>query len=183
MILQVVAAAPPKRLENAYGKAVVVASLLLLGANPFVPAPPERLASVATHGALLAALLVTLGVSVALGQWDAIHIALVAVLYLGAYCLPVIGGLWPLPLAVVLAAYGAVVACAPQARRSARFWQRGTIDRTTVVWMVLFIGAAAIALVTWRFAANVDMARYRHFVPPNVPRWLILAGVVPFAMF
>jgi membrane protease YdiL (CAAX protease family) len=175
--------AAPTRREPAIWKAVVVASLVLHAAIAVVPGTADRFATLATHGVLLALLFVTLGIALTLRRWDATHAALVATLYLGAYCLPIVGGLWPLPLAVILAAYGAVLACVPAARASARFWQRGTIDRTSVLCMVGFTVAAAIALVTWRFAAGVDMTRYRQFVPDNVPAWAIFAGIVPYAMF
>jgi membrane protease YdiL (CAAX protease family) len=189
VILQVVPAArvepqaTPKGPKAAYWKAVVVASLVLFGAIAFVPAAPDRLASIGSHGALLALLLVTLGAALALAQWDATHVALLCTMYLGAYCLPAVGGLWPLPLVVILGAYGAVLALVPRARHAVRFWQRGTIDRTSVSWMVAFTFAAAVALVAWRFGANVDMARYRAFVPAGFPAWVIFAGIVPFAMF
>ena len=149
---------------------------------PLLPAPPGRLASLATHGWLLLLVVVTLGCAVALSSWDAVHVPLVGTLYVGAYCLPVVG-VWPLPLVVVLAGYGAVLAGFPGARRSARFWRRGTIDRATVLWMLLFVLGSAIALVAWRYGANADLASYREFVPSGFPAWALFAGVVPYAMF
>ena len=149
---------------------------------PLVPAPPGRLASFETHGWLLLLMGVTLGCAVAPRSWDAIHVPLVGTLYLGAYCLPVIG-VWPIPLAVILAGYGAVLAGFPEARRSARYWHRGTIDRVTVLWMVLFVLGSGVALVTWRYGAGANLTRYREFVPSGIPAWALFAGVVPYAMF
>jgi uncharacterized protein len=160
----------------------IVASLVLLGAIPFVNVP-DRLASLSTHGVLLAFLLVTLGLAIWVGQWDAIHVALIATLYLGAYCIPILGALWPLPLVVVVAGYALVLSCVPEARRTVRFWRRGRIDRGTALLIALFTVTAAIALVVWRYASGADMTGYRRFVPSGVPAWAILAGIVPFAMF
>jgi membrane protease YdiL (CAAX protease family) len=171
-----------ERNRNPYRRAILLASLIWLGAMPLLPAPPGRLASLATHGWLLLLVVVTLGGAAALRAWDAIHVPLIAVLYLGAYCLPVIG-VWPLPLIVVLAGYGAVLAGSSGVRRTVRYWRRGTIDRTTVLWMALFTLASAIALVAWRYGAHADLARYRRFVPSGLPSWMLFAGVVPYAMF
>ncbi|MEZ4451420.1 MAG: CPBP family intramembrane glutamic endopeptidase [Nannocystaceae bacterium] len=41
--------------------------------------------------------------------------------------------------------------------------------------------AAAIALITWRYTADVDVPRYRAFIPAGLPPWIILVGIVPFA--
>jgi uncharacterized protein len=171
----------PGARHPAYRCAILLGSLLWLGAMPLVPAPPGRLASLGTHGWLLLLVGVTLGAAIALRSWDSVHVPLVGTLYLGAYCLPVIG-VWPLPLVVILAGYGAVLASFPGARRSARFWHRGTIDRATVFWMVLFVLGSAVALVGWRYGARADLGRYRRFVPAGFPAWVLFAGVVPYAM-
>jgi uncharacterized protein len=163
-------------------KVIVVASMVLLAAIPFVKAP-DRFASLSTHGMLLACLFVTLGIAVRLGQWDAIHVALISTLYLGAYCLPIVGALWPLPLVIVVASYGIVLACVPKARHSVRFWRRGGIDRGTVALMTLTASGAAVALVAWRYTVDVDITKYRSVVPSGVPAWAILAGILPYALF
>jgi membrane protease YdiL (CAAX protease family) len=162
-------------------RALVLVSLLWLGMLPFLSQPSPSEAVPATHAWLLGLALATLGVALGLRSWDVTHVPLLTVLYLAAYCLPVLGT-WPLALLVVLAGYGAYLASFPRARQTARFWRRGTLDRTAVAWMVLFSAAAAIALVAWRFGASVDMARYRHFVPAGFPTWALFVGVVPLAI-
>jgi uncharacterized protein len=163
-------------------RALVAVSLVLLGAVAVLPAP-NRYASLSTHGWLLTLQCVSIGVAIALGRWEAIHLTVIGAVYLAAYCLPVVGTLWPLPLVVILASYAAVFALVPAARKSARYLRRGSIDRVSAVWAILFTITAAIALLAWRYGADVDMTRYRQFVPPNVPRWAMFAGILPFAMF
>jgi membrane protease YdiL (CAAX protease family) len=162
-------------------KVTVVASLVLLGAIPFFPAS-DRLASFSTHGWILLLLAVNLVFALLSTRWEAAQLALIATLYLGAYCTPFIGTQWPLPLLVVLASYGIVLACVPSARRAARFWRRGSIDRATAAWIIVFTGLATAALFGWIYVMHVDLGRYAHFVPSNVPAWTILAGILPFAM-
>jgi hypothetical protein len=162
-------------------KVTVVASLVLLGAIPFVPAG-ERFASFSTHGGILLLLAINLAFALRSTRWEAAQLALIATLYLGAYCLPFVGTHWPLPLVVILASYGIVLVRVPSARRAARFWRRGSIDRATAGWIVTFTGLATAALLGWIHVMHVDLAGYAHFVPPNVPAWAILAGILPFAM-
>jgi uncharacterized protein len=179
-MLQVTTSRAPEGRQNAYRRVILLVGLLSVGVVPLVPGPPGRLASLETHGWLLLLMLATLGCATAVRSWDAVHVPLVATLYLGAFCLPVT---WPLPLVLILAGYGAALAGFPEARRTARFWRRGATDRATVLWMILFTLASAIALVAWRYGANVDMTRYGRFVPPGIPAWVLFAGVVPYAMF
>lgn len=175
------AQANPGKTAGFLWKGLVCASLLGFGAIPFVPAA-GRLATLSTHGGLLALLLVTLATALWLRNWEAIHVALLSSLYLGVYCLPALGALWPLPLLLILASYGTVLACVPRARRTVRFWHRGRLDRATLAWMVAFTAVAAAALVLWRYTANADLTSYRRFVPSGIPAWAIFAGIVPFAV-
>lgn len=172
---------PAADARSPLARAVLLLSLVLLALAPFIPAPPGRLATLATHGPLLLPLAAVALTAVALRLGVVAHAAGLAALYVGAYCLPVIGDAWPAPLAVLLAAHGLTLAAFPGARRSASFWRRGAIDRRTVSWMLAFSSAAAIALVLWRFTAAVDLGRYRVFVPASAPTWLVFAGILPYA--
>ena len=141
----------------------------------------DRLASLATHGLELALLFITLGIAFGLRRWEAIHLALISTLYLGAYCLPIIGALWPLPLVAILASYGAVLVCVPQARRTVRFGMG--LDRSHDRFLDDPVyDYCCHCSRHMGYAANVDIASYRHFVPSGVPAWAILAGIPAYAM-
>lgn len=171
--------APERRLA---ARALILVALVLLAAIPFVPPPePGLLAAPATHGPLLAGLAATAAIALARGLWGAAHVAVLATLYLAAHLLPVVGAAWPLPLPVILGAHLLWTAALPAARRSATFLRRGAVDRPTWGLIVAFSAAATIALVTWRATTDADLARYRDFVPPGLPAWLLFAGVLPYA--
>jgi membrane protease YdiL (CAAX protease family) len=163
------------------GPALTVVGVLLLTIVPFIPCA-DGLASLRTHGVVLALMVGTVVLGLAARSGDATHVALIACLYLAAYCTPGVRRLWPMPLPVVLAGYAALVFAFPMLRETVRFWERGTIDRASATCMAAFTVAAAVALVAWRYASGIDMSAYRSFVPTGIPPWLVFAGAVPFAM-
>ncbi len=162
-------------------RAVLSVALVLLAAIPFIPAT-SGLATWSSHGVLFGLLAATSGVAVLARVWGALHTSLVATLYLGVHLIPFVGEAWPLPLVVLLVAYGTIVRAVPRARATVHYWRAGTFDRATVAWIVAFTLVAAGALILWRFFIAEDLGRYRQFVPTGVPTWAVFAGIIPFAM-
>jgi membrane protease YdiL (CAAX protease family) len=139
-----------------------------------------------SSGALLpatAGLVVALGLATAVAfaarAWTAAHAALVCFLHYTVFRTPIS---WPLSLAVVLVAYGALVATLPPLRASCLWLRRGAIDRRTWAMIAAFVVASATALVVWRYTTSEDVRAFRVFVPAGVPTWSIWPGIVLFAM-
>jgi membrane protease YdiL (CAAX protease family) len=110
----------------------------------------------------------------------AVHAGLLTTLYFGVHRLPKVGGLWPLPLVIILAVYGLIVRWWPWLRASSGWLRRGRVDRTSWTLIAAFVGASAISLVLWRFWTDADLTSFRSFVP-NVPIWVIPIGIIAFA--
>lgn len=79
---------------NVVTRALVLLGMALLAAIPFIPVA-DRLASFATHGWLFGLMVLVFAIACILGDAVAMHAALVPVLYLGAYVLPIVGSAWP----------------------------------------------------------------------------------------
>jgi uncharacterized protein len=169
---------PPARSSPPPRADVRAAALVLVVVGLYAASGPlPSSASPVIIGALVVATLI----GVALRTPYAVHAGLLTAIYLGVYRLPRVGGLWPLPLFLIIGAYATIAHRSTWLRASSGWLRRGRLDRTSIFLIAIFVSASAIALIMWRFWTNTDLTRFRSFVP-NVPRWTIPFGIVAYAV-
>lgn len=162
---------PPPRADRR-SSAVILVILGVYAASGPLPASATSV--------LIAALAVATLLGLLFRSPHAVHAGLLTLLHFGVYRLPKVGELWPLPLVIILAAYGLIVRRWAWLRASSGWLRRGQLDRTSWMLIVSFVIVSAISLIVWRFWTDVDLTRFRSFVP-NVPIWVIPIGIIAFA--
>jgi membrane protease YdiL (CAAX protease family) len=111
---------------------------------------------------------------------EAVHVALISLLWIGLPGLLPRLPVWPFSLLLPLLIYGAIVASIPPLRRSIRWFRAGQLRREVVVGMVATIAASAVALEAWYLLLTPDLRMYRALLPP-LPAWALLLGALGFA--
>lgn len=130
---------------------------------------------------LLGFLGLVLAVSCGRGSAHVSHAAWMVLVFFLALQFPRLYGYWPLPILLILAAYGLPVAAAPRLRASVGWLKRGTLDKLTWGMTGVFAVVSALGVTAWRFLAHPDLAAFRGFVPAGVPLWLLPIGIVLYA--
>lgn len=94
---------------------------------------------------------------------------------------PRLYGYWPLPILLILAAYGLPVMAVPRLRAGLGWVKWGQPDALTWGLTAVFAALSALGVTAWRFLAHPDLAAFRQFVPAGVPHWLLPIGIVLYA--
>jgi len=162
---------PPPR-ASVGGSAVILAIFGVCAGSGPLPS--------SANTAIIAVLAVATLAGLAVRCPHAVHAGVLTLLCFGIPRLPKVGGLWPLPLVIILVVYGVIVRSWPWLRASSGWLRKGQIDRTSWILVASFVSASAISLIVWRFWTDADLTDFRQFVP-NVPLWTIPLGIVAFA--
>lgn len=164
--------APPR--SSVIDAAIVVTVVVVLSLALLMPG----FQAISTR-AVLAGLL---ALAIIRGAVYAVHIALLALLWLLLVSLVPLLQVWPLSIFVPLAAYGVVASIFPRLRHSVGWIHKGDIRWEIFKLMIVTVVVAILALLGWVILAKPDIEHYLSQVPP-LPLWAYPFAGVGFAIF
>jgi uncharacterized protein len=161
---------PPR--TSAAGAAIVVS---VVGALSLAMVLPD-----ATGKWAAAALTLLFALAVGCKAIYAVHIALLALVWILLVGLVPFFQRWPLTFLAPLAAYGLAVALTPQLRRSIGWLRVGRSGRDVRILVIATVVGSAAALVAWTVQAKPDLQRHLALVPA-LPLWAYPVAAAGFA--
>ncbi len=162
---------PPR--SSSAGAAVVISVVVALSLAMVLPD--------ATGKWVLAALTLLLPLAITCRAIYAVHIALLALVWVSLVGFIPFFRLWPLNILVPLAVYGGAVMLSPPLRQSVGWLRTGRSDRDARVLIVATVVVSGVALVAWTVLTNPDLEHHLALVP-DFPLWAYPLVAVAFAV-
>ncbi len=135
----------------------------------------------ATGKWVLAALALLLPLAIWCKAIYAVHIALLALVWILLVGFVPFFRLWPLNILAPLAVYGGAVMLSSSLRRSVGWLRTGRSGRDVRILIVATIIISGAALVAWTVLTNPDLERHLALVP-DLPLWVYPLLAVAFAV-
>ena len=162
---------PPR--QGALGSFLILLVVTLFSAQPYIPSQWLPW--------LFSFLVLVLAVAWSRRLAYGVHAAWLVLVCILVFQFSRLYGFWPLPILLILAAYGLPVAAVPWLRGSLGWVKWGKPDAFTWVLTAVFAVLSALGVTAWRFLAHPDLSSFRQFVPAGVPLWLLPLGIVLYA--
>jgi membrane protease YdiL (CAAX protease family) len=127
-----------------------------------------------------AALTVLLALAVGCRAIYAVHVALLALVWILLVGLVPFFQLWPFSILAPLTAYGVAVALTPQLRRSIGWLHMGRSGRDVRILVIVTVCVSTAALVAWTVLAKPDLQSHLALIPA-LPLWTYPVFALGFA--
>ena len=162
---------PPR--SSSAGAAIVISVVAALSLAMVLPDATGKWA--------LAALALLLPLAIVCKAIYAVHISLLALVWVSLVGFVPFFQLWPLNILAPLAVYGGVVMLSPSLRHSVRWLRAGRSGRDVRMLILATVLVSGVALVAWTALTKPDLEHHLALVPA-LPLWVYPLVAVAFAV-